>query len=563
MTSNYIGSTDQPATKDMFGISNYIDGLRSFISICQTPMTIAVQGDWGSGKTSVMNLVMSELDPNRVFCVEFNAWQFSQFDTEESLAESLITTIIDNLKLSESETGQEVISGLRRFSNNAAHYAKAAARFTANAVGDRVIGGTNMGKLNSSYDEQLSGSPILTLATLKTKFQACIKTAVQEKGVDRIMVFIDDLDRLQPLRAVELLEVLKIFLDCDRCVFVLAIDYNVVVSGVKSKYGVDITADKGRSFFDKIIQVPFKMPVAQYNIAGFVGETFKNIARIDCTDYDTENFVALINSSISNNPRSMKRLFNSYLLLLEVMGKDLDDKDVLSKKTLFAILCMQQHFECFYNFVVMRRDDIDADFLNELATAENPRETLEKEGYVFTEAKAGSEDETFIAGRLQSFIKYFNRAISAKNDGNIDEGCMGRIRNLLKTSSITATETPIDPTTKAPGKYHLRLKNNDILPNLTMRGLAFSFIRDYVQSNPSVTIKELQDIFPLSIQKKIDMIIENTQEMSASKSKYYFGKTPLALADGTEILVSNQWHSGNIGNLITRAQELGYDVQAI
>jgi len=112
--------------------------------------------------------------------------------------------------------------------------------------------------------------------------------------VDRILVYIDDLDRLQPIRAVELLEVLKIFFDYKNCVFVLAIDYNVVVSEVKSKYGTDITADKGRSFFNKIIQAPFKMPVAQYDISDFVQKSLKSIAKIDCNNEDAKNFVDLI-----------------------------------------------------------------------------------------------------------------------------------------------------------------------------------------------------------------------------------------------------------------------------
>lgn len=41
----------------------------------------------------------------------------------------------------------------------------------------------------------------------------------QAYGGKRIVFYIDDLDRLQPLRAVELLEVLKIFLDCEKCVY--------------------------------------------------------------------------------------------------------------------------------------------------------------------------------------------------------------------------------------------------------------------------------------------------------------------------------------------------------
>ena len=44
-----IGLTDSPATQDQFGIDRYIDGLSKFIQNCETPMTISIQGSWGSG----------------------------------------------------------------------------------------------------------------------------------------------------------------------------------------------------------------------------------------------------------------------------------------------------------------------------------------------------------------------------------------------------------------------------------------------------------------------------------------------------------------------------------
>lgn len=52
-----------------------------------------------------------------------------------------------------------------------------------------------------------------------------------------MVIFVDDLDRLQPAKAVELLEVLKVFLDCEKCVYVLAVDYEVVTQGIKQKFG--------------------------------------------------------------------------------------------------------------------------------------------------------------------------------------------------------------------------------------------------------------------------------------------------------------------------------------
>ncbi len=46
---------DQPIVDkdvDGLGMNNYADALASFIQSAQTPMTIALQGEWGSGKTS-------------------------------------------------------------------------------------------------------------------------------------------------------------------------------------------------------------------------------------------------------------------------------------------------------------------------------------------------------------------------------------------------------------------------------------------------------------------------------------------------------------------------------
>jgi len=58
------GFTDRPAScidDDAFGVEKYISGLSEFIKECNTPMTIAIQGDWGSGKTSMMNMIKGQL----------------------------------------------------------------------------------------------------------------------------------------------------------------------------------------------------------------------------------------------------------------------------------------------------------------------------------------------------------------------------------------------------------------------------------------------------------------------------------------------------------------------
>lgn len=63
--------TDIPSEKDLFNIENYISGLTSFICDCKTPMTISIQGDWGTGKTSIMKQIETRLDSSNIKSVFF------------------------------------------------------------------------------------------------------------------------------------------------------------------------------------------------------------------------------------------------------------------------------------------------------------------------------------------------------------------------------------------------------------------------------------------------------------------------------------------------------------
>ena len=56
-------------------------------------MTIAIQGDWGSGKTSMMNMIREQLG-DRVITTWFNTWQYSQFNMGDALAVSFLSSLI-------------------------------------------------------------------------------------------------------------------------------------------------------------------------------------------------------------------------------------------------------------------------------------------------------------------------------------------------------------------------------------------------------------------------------------------------------------------------------------
>ena len=47
---------------DALKIGSHINALTSFVRDTSTPMTVGIQGDWGSGKTSLCNQIYAQLD---------------------------------------------------------------------------------------------------------------------------------------------------------------------------------------------------------------------------------------------------------------------------------------------------------------------------------------------------------------------------------------------------------------------------------------------------------------------------------------------------------------------
>lgn len=364
--------SDSPTHDDKFSIENYINGLSNFITECETPLTIAIQGDWGTGKTSIMYQVEKRLNPEKqdkkIQTIFFNTWQYSQFDMGKNLAVALITDLINELNVEDSKKKQfykktkSVLSKSLEYLNF-------------------DFGILNGEKITEKFQDLIIslGEKTNDIKYLKENLQNIINEAIEVNDYDRIVIFIDDLDRLVPEKAIELLEVLKLFLDCEHCVFVLAIDYNVVVRGAKSKYGKDLDDEKGKAFFEKIIQVPFTVPVANYDLQNFIESSLNKLDF--CFDKykekdrkQLETITQLIRYSIGNNPRSINRLFNSVSLLMYINNGDKVDHD--EKLMILAMVCFQLRFEEAYNYLLTaynnspeNSDDIESYLIDLLENA--------------------------------------------------------------------------------------------------------------------------------------------------------------------------------------------------
>lgn len=427
------GITDKPVAElggDRFGIQKYIDGLCKFILQCETPMTISIQGDWGSGKTSMMNMISGEIE-DKVYPIMFNTWQFSQFNQSEGLAVSMIGYLIDSLDVKEG-VGASIAKKSHGILN--------AIRIAGVVATGFVAGADAASAVNEATGEKtVEVDPSQAIIELKSTFQEAIGAKLVETGKSRVVIFVDDLDRLQPEKAVELLEVLKLFLDCEDCVFVLAVDYEVVTRGIKKKFGEDVSGAKGKSFFDKIIQLPFKMPVSNYDVLQYVRENLQAMG-MACADDDAQIYVKLLNTSIGLNPRAMKRLFNTFQLL-DIITSDVatDVEPAIRQRMLFGIICMQMAYEGLYRDIAARcRNGLTSSDLMDLAKDDYLTDP-ESDLYTYLlELRDDGEDPGNAVLRMHAFMANLVGAIDADSNGEIDDTELRQFTEIMKCSSVTS-----------------------------------------------------------------------------------------------------------------------------
>lgn len=442
MVSGMLGLTDAPLQNiddESLGLRDYVNALKTFISTCQTPMTIAIQGDWGSGKTSMMNVVRSGLDHQRIATRWFNTWQFAQFSMQDEIAISLLSGFLDELG-DDAQKARSAVKNLTRMAmKGIGGISKAALEITTGGGGDLV---------KDAIDKLAEGSAnsARQLQNLKGEINRSVDSLLAKEKKDRMIVFIDDLDRLVPERAVEILEVIKLFLDIDKCVFVLAVDYNVVAKGLQQKFGVGVDDLKGKSFFDKIIQLPFSLPVAQYDIRKYMRTLCVDPVRF--SEDNLDRLVSLAENSIGTNPRSLKRLFNALQLLhIVANNKAMLIEDAVATKEerqriLFAVLCLQLAFEPFYCWL-LKQQQMNTELFDTLRVVERLQASPDILSAVLKSLNPGMEaDEALV--RFASFMGAFKDALqldsdtSDENAENLSSDEIDILRGFLTLSSLTS-----------------------------------------------------------------------------------------------------------------------------
>ena len=429
--------------KDFLATKDYSRALVEFIEECDTPMTIGVQGDWGIGKTSMMSMIKAQIisstnasNKKNYGVVWFNTWQFSLFGRDEYLGVAALSELLkilrEQFEISESNDYWKSVKKL------------------ASSLSFSFMGVGIDGKKLSEQDDEGYEDISKVIKQFKEEFDKLIQYIIEQRSLDRIIFFIDDLDRVKPVKALELLESLKNFMDVENCVFILAVDYEVVQMGMRQKFGVDLQKQSGKSFFDKIIQLPFVMPSSSYDLVNYLKKLIEPIVAFNkLTDDDYSNLAEITTLTVGSNPRSIKRVIN-YISLITKMHKNSNNNQGSFPRheatILYSVVCLQVAWPEIFNYFLVRPTP---DRIRQIENW-NHLDTIPFINKLYDRTPNKEE----LKAKISAYFDLFFEIVDIDGDGNITNDEFEPVFSVLKKCKYTRFDKFEEPLDKFISSVH-------------------------------------------------------------------------------------------------------------
>lgn len=280
-------------------------------------IVIGIYGAWGEGKTTTLRFVEKELRKHpKVICVWFNPWRFRD---ESHLLLVFFRTLADALGRSITSQKEKIGEWLEKYATilTPLSFPIPLLNIPLQLSPGKI---RETGKVISSVE----------LEELKTRIEKVLE--VEKK---RVVVLMDDIDRLDKTEIQAVFKLIKLSADFAHTAYILAFDEEMVASALGEKYGPD-NLNAGRSFLEKIVQVPLRLPKAdtislRKLCFECIDEALKG-AEIELTEEQTQSFVRYFVDGLEirlQTPRIGKRYGNALAFSLPILKGEVNSVDLM------------------------------------------------------------------------------------------------------------------------------------------------------------------------------------------------------------------------------------------
>jgi predicted KAP-like P-loop ATPase len=253
-------------------------------------LIIGIFGEWGFGKSSIINMLDENLRERKLLTAYFNPWMYG---SEDQIIKSLFNLIIERCGLVPKEK-EKLVKLLKRYYPLVAIVSPIAGKAVDASL--NIIGKTeetDATVLKGEIDKLLLGT------------------------ANPLTIYIDDVDRLNKSEVQVLFKTLRLIASFKHVIYVVSCDFEMVARSIKENYS-DGQVQDGRSFIDKIIQIPIRIPeIKPELLLNFGLEYIKKTVDIDLTG--NELFNKLFQYYL-RSPRDIKRFVNSFRFTHNYIG---------------------------------------------------------------------------------------------------------------------------------------------------------------------------------------------------------------------------------------------------
>ena len=285
-----------------------------------TGLVVGIYGPWGDGKTTVLNLLRTNLVSDDAIVVrDFNPWRLTD---DAAIFRGFFSMLAEAIDTSLSTSFERATTGAEKWTKRVRWITKPAGLVSKSAetIDDLLA---RFGKVAASGDS-------VGLEELRNRIIPRLKQSPKS-----IVVLIDDLDRLDKHETHTMFRLIKACADFPNVCYVLAFDDAVVARAIGERYGGSDELS-GRAFLDKIVQVPLKLPVAATeDLRALCFEQVERAltaAGIKLTEDQAGEFVAGFDSGATvrlTTPRAANRFGNGLMFALPMLIGETNPVDLL------------------------------------------------------------------------------------------------------------------------------------------------------------------------------------------------------------------------------------------
>jgi hypothetical protein len=257
---------------DLIYSSSFYERLKKTISEnVESPFSISLEGEWGSGKTFLMKLLMNELSDEGFTCIWFNPWEY---ENDKNIFLAFLQKLSQELDKYKDVIKQFGIFSLSLFTSGLDIFGKIISKGSISYKSVKEI----VTDIDESLKKTFEGYEDIQ-SRIKKDFISITNDIYKSKNKP-VIIFFDDLDRCLPENTLALIELLKNYFNVHdaKAIFVFGQNPNITRDFIKTKYK-DIPEQFVNDYYKKVFDFCINLPqLTTDNVKSYIEQNIKDLA---------------------------------------------------------------------------------------------------------------------------------------------------------------------------------------------------------------------------------------------------------------------------------------------